>query len=676
MIRVERILKDFFYSRLNYGTNITESDIDKKLIFKLNAICYGLVFYMLILSLVNIVYNNNEILLLLLRGVLILFLSNVIFRLTKKIVLYVYVLAFCIIFIICYTLITSAYFGSSLISVGICIIALLNILNLKLGIIASLFIIVFEIFIWLLNSKLPWIQTYPALINKLFIRFIVAHLGILIFSIININKQQELFIKVKKEKEEKESLFINLVHDLKTPLTLMHNNIDKLINSDDKDTKINLKFNISQMEKNILNILNIEKIERGLGLFESANIVNISKISNDICVLFYDYITDNNVNYNYDIDENVCINIDKESFIQIIINIIENSIKFTKPGDSINFSLIKYTKVVRIIIEDTGAGIPEEKLNKVFEKYYQENKGYRSNYGLGLGLPIVKNLCNIYNGSIKLESVYSKGTKTIIEFPATKKKAIDDNDYILKNYYYPISQKELKPETTNDKLNTILVVEDNFDIRGLLTKELRNKYNVISAKNGLEALNYCKLSCNIDLIVTDVMMPEIDGEKFILKLRNELKNLITPVIFISAMSGLDKSINYISLGAIDYISKPFSVSEVLKKVDSIIELIKNRDKSIVDRINKSLTNFVSENYSHEFTDVMKHLPNSNNLRKFDITNKEEQIIVGIWGGLTKKEIADKNKISINTVKTHIYKIYKKCDVNNTTSLIKLFYNYK
>lgn len=662
---------NFIRSQINYGTQFTDDTIVQKQLVKANFFYLGFSLFLIFISSYNIYNGKTDLAIAGYIDVLILISNNLLFRLLKKIKLYCFLLSFIFTIAICSALLNGAYNGSGVIGVGIVIISVMNISGTKTGTILAVSIILFEIFIFLFNSRLPWLYNYPGLIDEMFIRFIAAHIGIFSFTYISIFKQNELFLKLKSEKEEKEHLFLNLVHDIKTPLTIIHNSIDKcLYEKNNSDSKELLKSNIIRMEKNILNILNIDRFEKGLFEMEKNTTSNLSRLTLETCNMFNDYAESRGLKLTTKIKRELYVKIDRTSYMEILYNLLDNAIKYTESGGSIVVTLALEKEKVILEVKDSGIGIPDSEKDHIFEKYYQANKRFGNYYGLGIGLAFTQKICEAFNGKILCKPHSGKGSVFKVTFPNTSP-AESCNYEKVKELQIPRKPGALETYDWDNNRKTILIVEDNNDILSILVDSFKQKYNLLIARNGEEGLSNFQLhQKKIVLIITDIMMPVMDGTEFIEKLKEYHTTITTPIIFLTAKSDTINALDHLSLGAVDYIKKPFSMDRLQKKVDSIINLIENRKDMMIKNLGNDLQNYITDNLKVKSKSAAK----SDLLRSFSITKKEESIINEICKGHTNKEIAANQNISLNTVKTHIYRIYKKCKVKNSTSLIKLFYH--
>lgn len=669
------IIKRFVINQLEYGVKFTEDKILQKQIIKVNFFFYHICYFFIFISTYNLIRNN----LYHARNgffyIFILIIIHTYFRFSKKINHYIYFFAVFLVASVGFVLAHGANNGSGIVAIGIGIISSLNIAGLFVGSILSFVVLFFEVFVYFFNDTFPWIYDYPEILEMLFIRFIGVHLGVYAFTYVTIQQQNKLYKMLKKEKEDKEHLFINIVHDIKTPLTMIHNNIDKCIYEENSiESKEVLKSNIIRMEKNIINILNIDRIEKGLFNIDSS-VTNISAIAKEVCNLYFDYASSRGLDLKQDIENDIYVKIDNTSFMEIINNLLDNAVKFTNNGDSIKVSVRKYQGKAILKVIDTGIGVADSEKEKIFTKYYQAHKRFGSYYGLGIGLAFVKKICQAFNGNIYVESSLNCGSTFFVEFPISLEKSNNTLNF-KKDLFIPKLSNEPQNKAIVNNSKKILIVDDNNDIRNMLINSLSSLYNIASARNGHEAIELCKNVGHFDLIITDIMMPIMDGEEFVKHLRNKIGDSITPVIFLTAKSGKTNIIDYLSLGAIDFISKPFSLDELLSKINSILNTFNYRDKFFVNNISSILEEYVDKNYNTKSVQQkMNQDPNPERLREFNITKKEEIIIKELWKGLSNKEIAENQNISLSTVKTHVYRIYKKCNINNATTLLKFFYHY-
>lgn len=667
-------IKRIINNQLTFGTSFTNDVFIKKNIQKVNTITLGICLYILFLCSKNL-YDHNYLLVIVgLIDCLFFILNHITFRLHKKINLYFTFFAIVQGAAIIETLISGAYNGASLLLVSLAILSIMNTSGLKNGTLHVIFIICIELFIFKFHSRVDWIYTYPADIENIFFRFFTTQMGTYLIAFCNIKRENELYSQLVLEKETRNRLFVNVVHDLKTPLTIIHNCVDQFLKGDyTQDSKELLKYNIDKMQNDILNILKLHRLEQGLLVVNKNYISNISELTTNICNAFRPYIKSRNIELETKIEKELYIKIDQTSFTEILNNLLDNAIKYTEPHGKISLTLYSHSSNISISVEDTGIGIPESEQDRIFDYYYKAENSFGSPFGLGIGLALIKEICMTFGGRISMESNINVGSCFTVSFPKSSKRLyFEDKKF---NETIPLIKHSFStPQLLeyNNSLETILIVEDNEELSSLLINNLKDKYNLIVCKNGKDGINKYTSGSRIDLIITDLMMPIMDGKEFIKKLRKLNNKLITPIIIITAKCENMEVEEYLSLGAIDYICKPFSVNELCIKVESILNIFKNRQNSFKDKFSEDIMGFISNSFDSGRS--MEKTINHEKLRNYSISKKEQRIIEKILIGMSYKEIAYQEGISLNTVKTYVYRIYKKCNINNSGDLIELFYS--
>ncbi|MDE5701995.1 MAG: response regulator, partial [Bacteroides sp.] len=270
----------------------------------------------------------------------------------------------------------------------------------------------------------------------------------------------------------------------------------------------------------------------------------------------------------------------------IVNNLLSNAFKYTEVGESITMKLYKEGNELVLQVADTGIGIPKEKQKKIFERFYQVENGCE---GSGIGLSLVQRLVELHHGRIALQSEVGKGSTFSIYLPqneeaytseelrggeedAEKQKVYSTNAHNV----YIDDEKEQDEEdiatATQNKRGTILIVEDSKELRQFLAGGLSSLFGVLEAENGQKALDIIK-EHEVDLIITDVMMPVMDGVKLCKLVKQNLRTCHIPVYMLSAKADVKYQLEGLHVGADDYIAKPFSI-EVLKA--KILNMLRTR----------------------------------------------------------------------------------------------------
>ncbi|MBN1697513.1 MAG: response regulator [Spirochaetales bacterium] len=383
------------------------------------------------------------------------------------------------------------------------------------------------------------------------------------------------------------------------------------------------------------------------------------------------------------------------------------------------------TGLLKIVISDNGIGIPEKELPFIFERFRQADGSSTRRYsGTGIGLSIVKEYIGLLGGSISVQSAPGKGTTFTILLPAFRRPAEEKEnakagsavqsgslhtadggasdggiDCVLKpeggpvydhhRYYedavfvHPFITPEtgarhdavesggssLSPgKTTEAAKKNILLVEDNEELLSYLGETIGTRYNVVTARNGKTALETLKsMRHPPDVIVSDIMMPVMDGWEFHRTVAEIREYLHVPFLFLTAR--VDDKLRGLSLGAVDYICKPFLIDEVVHKIDSLVKLKDHQKRADTIQLRERLFRFFLDGDGEEETHTEIF---DERCRLYNITEKEKQIILLVRQGYADKEIADRLNVSPHTVNTHLKNIYKKCRSNCRIDMLNKF----
>jgi DNA-binding response OmpR family regulator/anti-sigma regulatory factor (Ser/Thr protein kinase) len=264
--------------------------------------------------------------------------------------------------------------------------------------------------------------------------------------------------------------------------------------------------------------------------------------------------------------EEIKLLVDKEAIYKIVSNLISNAIKYAKSKIEIN--LTNENSNVYISVKDDGDGIGKKDLTKIFEPFFQIQSNVMKS-GTGLGLSLAKSLAEKHNGDITVESSESEGSLFILRIPV-----VENNSEI--EQHLPAEKKltETESQAANDRKIKIVIAEDNRDLRDFLVNSLSDNYTVFSVENGLEALSVIEKE-NIYLIISDIMMPEMDGLELCRQVKTNVAYSHIPLILLSAKTDTPTKIEGLNFGADVYLEKPFSIEQLKAQLNSIIE---NRDK--------------------------------------------------------------------------------------------------
>ena len=389
---------------------------------------------------------------------------------------------------------------------------------------------------------------------------------------LNAEKQEEL----NKEKIE---FFTNISHDLKTPLTLIVDPLkrlqDETLAPEDKEVYFSIvNRNISYLSKLIAQILDFRKSE--IGKLKSNPTVQDFNVFIESCYNTFKFISiKRNIGLQLNTsEETLPCYLDFEKTEQIITNIVSNAFKYTPDGGKVSISVAHNiaASTIDIVIEDNGIGIEESELEKIFEPFNNVGPSPYYGYSSGIGLSLTRNLVHFLNGTISIESVLKKGTKVFISLPfvaaasedvvetAHEKTSFEDN--------YPVQSMDEQPFEGNKP--TLLIVEDNPDIQTYLNKELSKDYIVFQEYDGKKGLETA-IKQIPDIIVSDIMMPEMEGTELCKALKTNENTCHIPVILLTAKGADESKIEAYHLGAEAYVMKPFNVDVLRAQIKSVLE---------------------------------------------------------------------------------------------------------
>jgi DNA-binding NarL/FixJ family response regulator/anti-sigma regulatory factor (Ser/Thr protein kinase) len=418
----------------------------------------------------------------------------------------------------------------------------------------------------------------------------------------------------------------------------------------------------------MINFLDMEKINRGQVFYDHEQVIILSKAVNLKVILFKEIAARENITIKSDVEEFITIKIDPYAIDRIINNLIDNAIRYTNRGGQINVLLKRTNAGIQFIVKDTGIGISKEKQQVLFEPFYQLSHEKRNIQGIGIGLSIVKKIMNQVKGKIDVISEEGIGTTFILSFNAPDH---DAQTSVIHNDHYsqPIDtffSAQLLAEYYNPEKDTVLIVEDNINMLAYIQLSLVNYYNVFYACNGVEALEKLQKMTRPQVIVSDIMMDEMDGYEFFGILQKDEKYCSIPFIFLTVKNTLQEKLEGLGRGAIDFIYKPFSLNELLAKIKTVIKNQQSIREFELSEMEIKLSRFLRMNFQRKGLSRLEELCDT-----YSITQREKDIILLLTKGLEYKEISYQLNISINTLKPYIRKIYKKLQVQNKVELTNL-----
>ena len=430
-----------------------------------------------------------------------------------------------------------------------------------------------------------WYRTWWAF-TLFFLSFILLVAGIVRYFWLRKNMQAEILMeRLDKEKREeinqmKIRFYVNISHELRTPLTLIVAPLQELISRIsghwEQEQLLYIQRNTNRLLHLVNQLMDYRRAELGIFALRPAYSNAYKRVLN--CFMNYESLAKRK-----DIDYNLYTELQDEeelfdeNYLDLVVNnLLSNAFKYTETGESITVKLYKEDDNLVLQVADTGVGIPKEKQEKIFERFYQVESGRE---GSGIGLSLVQRLVELHHGRIVLQSEVGKGSTFFIYLPQdksvyTEEELLGSKGDVEEQRVYSTNahdvytgDEEITDETgiadaENSKRGTILIVEDNKELRQYLINGLSPLFRTLEAENGQKALDLLKEQ-DVDLIITDVMMPVMDGVKLCKLIKQNLRTCHIPVYMLSAKTDMKYQLEGLNVGADDYIAKPFSM-EVLK----------------------------------------------------------------------------------------------------------------
>lgn len=469
-----------------------------------------------------------------------------------------------------------------------------------------------------------WYQTWWAI--TLFVLIIIGIVALAVrFQWERVDKKRQ-----KELQEMKTRFFIDISHELRTPLTLIVAPLQELLGKvTDKWARGQLEYikrNTDRLLHLVNQLMDYRRAEKGV--FElRIRCTDVHELVKKIFRFYEPLARKKHIDYDLHSEmegkEAWC----DASYIELILNnLLSNAFKYTNEGQSVSVNLQAEGDSLLLQVKDTGVGIPVNKQAKIFERFYQVESEH---IGSGIGLSLVQKLVELHHGRIELESAEGKGSCFSVYLPLRESAYTEEERssakagqdelaystnpqdmYIVDTGTEPLVEEE-QPEQEAGKRGTVLVVEDNEEIRKYLSQGLEPYFIVKEVENGAKALEVLK-SEEISLILTDVMMPVMDGIQLCKMVKQNLKTCHIPVIILSAKMEIKDQLEGLQVGADDYIPKPFSLSFVIMKIKNILRthyrVIEHYSQSLDIEPEKIAMNPMDEEFLQQAVEVVeKHI---------------------------------------------------------------------
>ena len=446
--------------------------------------------------------------------------------------------------------------------------------------------------------------------------------------------------RIEENNRAKLDFFTNISHEFRTPLTLILGPLQQILSDYNGTNEMYKKLLVIKGSANhLLSLINrlmdFRKLENDQVKLESAN-GNIVKFTKEIFLSFIEYAKDGGYNYTFETqEEEILVYFDRYKLERVFYNLISNAFRYTPKGGDINVKINHDHENLFIAVEDSGVGIADEHIDKIFDLFFEvplhNNVQKNYNKGTGIGLSIVKNIVKLHKGNIEVTNKETGGVVFKVTLPLGRAHLLDSEiieDFKISDDIAQYSaQLETQEITEHEDIDdfvvdgekqTILLVEDHKILRTFMKNLLKKEYNIIEAENGKIAFEKA-LQHVPNLIISDVIMPEMVGTELCSKIKENLKTSHIPVILLTSRSSLVYKFEGLESGADDYISKPFNLIEFKLRVKNLLNSTERLKKkftsednfvpseitvsSLDEELLKKAFKIVEENISNEQFDI-------------------------------------------------------------------------
>jgi signal transduction histidine kinase/DNA-binding response OmpR family regulator len=427
--------------------------------------------------------------------------------------------------------------------------------------------------------------------------WLIANTGLMFILALAIARKMQLSERAKLEVEKvreidtiKSRFFANISHEFRTPLSLILGPVNKSMEnipaseSIDNNTEIPVKGkHLKVMKRNALRlqnlvdqILDLSKLDQG-EMKLRVRPGNLIKFIRAIVFSFESLTELKHIHFHTHFPETIeNTYFDSDKLEKILVNLISNAVKFTPEHGEISVVVENSLNGIKITVSDTGSGMRTEEVNNIFDRFYQSESA--QDQGTGIGLSLVKELVELYQGQIHVNSTEGKGTTFKVVLPYKKSDFTEEEitntteaaeNNMQESILYETSDTDPAAPSENQDLPLLLIVEDNPDLRQYIAEQLQEDFSIQTAKHGVEGLKIAETTIP-DIIISDVMMPHMNGTELCRAVKSNEKTSHIPVILLTAKADQKAKLEGLETGADDYITKPFDGRELLVRAQNLI----------------------------------------------------------------------------------------------------------
>ncbi len=421
--------------------------------------------------------------------------------------------------------------------------------------------------------------------------------------------------KLKELDRMKSSFFANISHEFRTPLTLIKGPIEYLEQNPQEQLGLEeikmIRRNSTRVLKLVNQLLDLSKIDAGNIKLEPTE-GDIYRCLRTATASFNSHAAQRAIDYRVQIPRQVLwAAFDRDKMEKIVYNLLSNAFKFSEENSVIAVEATHKEQQLQIVVSDTGKGISKEQIPFIFDRFYQaDGSATKEHEGSGIGLSLSRDLVEMMDGTITVSSELNKGSIFTVHVPIqeikTGKKPVVKNT-TTERRISTLSYEFIKEDSR--ELPSILLVEDNADMRNFIGKGLIGAYKVKAAVDGSEGLKQA-IGTSPDLIITDLMMPKMDGIELCKRLKTNVNTSHIPVIMLTAKAGMENKIEGLETGADDYLTKPFDAKELLARTKNLIEQRKKlrelySNKEIQVDPKKITVNSIDQQFLEKLVDLLE-----------------------------------------------------------------------
>lgn len=469
-----------------------------------------------------------------------------------------------------------------------------------------------------------------------------------------ITRQKTQLIRMSRKVQEltldKISFFTNITHEFRTPITLIIGPIERALKLSYNPQVIEQLHFVERNSKYLLSLVNqlmdFRKVESGkLEIVKTRG--NFLKFIDSLITPFEVFAGERNIvlkrYYRMETPE---ILYDEEAMRKVVTNLLSNAIKFTPNGGTVSLYISSLSsgeggkESLYICIGDTGPGIPEEDLNRIFNRFYQSRNQVKypvyGQAGTGIGLYLCKRIVQMHGGEIKVRNKRLSGCSFRLLLPLQREEEKDDKLIIIDSDNSSIHAASPSETPKKKEALTILVVEDNVDMRGYIRSILREQYNVLEAANGEEALHILN-SNPVDFIVSDLMMPVMDGIELSRRVKDTFTISHIPFLMLTARTSQEARLESYRMGVDEYLLKPFDETLLLTRIQNILENRKRYQRKFTLDMDVDVLNMEEESGDKKFLNqVMEVIKENYKNSYFEVSDFSEA--VGVSKSLLNKKL--------------------------------------